>query len=341
MIEFVHNDAYKALQAMEDRSVDCIVTSPPYYGLRDYGNPGQIGLEETPEEFISKIVDVFREARRVLKDDGTLWVNIGDSYAAQAKDRTPEQAAKNSTINGGKFTQMQVLKQINKITGDLKPKDLIGIPWMLAFALRADGWYLRQDIIWHKPNPMPESVTDRCTKSHEYIFLLSKNKKYYFDADAIKVDAKNPQDDVRRKMQQKSSNKSMPNEFVNGVRPVKSGNKQRKQGIDRGCPEDNSSNVCSSVPWEGVKANKRSVWSITTKPFKEAHFATFPEDLVVDCIKAGCPEGGVVLDPFAGAGTTLMVAKKLNRNAIGIELNKDYIDIAVRRINNETGSLWD
>ncbi|MES3018185.1 MAG: site-specific DNA-methyltransferase [Bacteroidota bacterium] len=325
-INIIHNEScLSGLKMLADNSIDCCVTSPPYFGLRDYGTSEQIGLEETPELFVQQLVNVFSQVKRVLKTEGTLWLNIGDSYSGSGKGG-----------NNDMHTGRPLSSSGHKYSG-LKNKDLIGIPWMVAFALRANGWYLRQDIIWSKPNPMPESVTDRCTKAHEYIFLLSKSNKYYYDAESIKVVAKNPEDDLRRMRQQKSENKYAATETLNGLRPRKSGNKERKSGSDRGCPEGTGSNVCSSVPWEGTKANKRSVWTVTTKPFKEAHFATFPEDLIVDCIKAGCPENGIVLDPFMGAGTTALVAKKLNRNYIGYELNADYIKIAETRIFNSIG----
>lgn len=340
----------KGLARLPDQSVHCIVTSPPYFGLRDYGVEGQIGLEETPDQYVQKLVHVFREARRVLRDDGTVWLNLGDSYASSSKNRTEDQAIKNSTLQGSLKTQSQILKQQSKIVSGLKPKDLIGIPWRVAFALQADGWYLRQDIVWAKPNPMPESVTDRCTKSHEYIFLLSKSQRYYYDHVAIMQDVK--MSSVERLMQDvenqegnmkakaswngSSFDKGKTGEMMatrGGLR--KSGNKERK---DRpGAPENNGAHQKGSVPWEGMKANKRSVWTVTTKPFKEAHFATFPEDLIVDCIKAGCPEDGIVLDPFMGAGTTALVARKLNRNYVGFELNRSYIEIAEKRLQKELG----
>lgn len=370
----INTDCLTGLKQLPDNYVNCIVTSPPYYGLRDYGHPDQIGLEETPEQYINKMVMVFDECRRVLKTDGTLWLNTGDTYAGYWGQKYGQgQSLSGNRENNGSTTPCKKSPLFSKSKRNvqrygsgnipagngIKPKDLFGIPWMMAFALRSAGWYLRQDIIWHKPNPMPESVTDRCTKSHEYIFLLSKSPKYYYDAVAIMQDAKNPEDDYRRKMQQNDGNKSMPDEKKNGIRPKswngssfdngktgemkhtrggrKSGNKERKPGSERGCPEGTGSNVCGSVPWEGIKANKRSVWTVTTKPFKEAHFATFPEDLIVDCIKAGCPEGGIVLDPFMGAGTTAVVAKKLLRNYIGFELNPDYLKITDKRLYSEFG----
>lgn len=354
----------KRLQGLPDNCVNCIVTSPPYWGLRDYGVKGQIGLEKNPKEFIKKLVFIFRECKRVLKDDGTLWVNIGDSYAAAPKKRTSQQAARKSNLAGSNGTQISCKNQPNKITAGLKAKDLVGIPWMLAFALRTDGWYLRSDIIWAKPNPMPESVTDRPTKSHEYIFLLSKSSKYYYDADAIKVpvaeasvqrlsqdiENQNGSDRVPGKTNGKMKARASWNgsTFDTGKTGLmmetrggrKSGNKERKNGSERGCPETSRSNVCSSVPWGGFTANKRSVWIVPTQPFKEAHFATFPPDLIVDCIKAGCPVDGVVLDIFFGAGTTGVVAIKLQRNFIGIELNPAYIKIADKRLRDEHGMFY-
>lgn len=332
----IQGDCLETMKQIPDKSVNCCVTSPPYYGLRNYGHDGQIGVEKTPELFVKKLVDVFREVKRVLKNDGTLWLNLGDSYYDSGKGAgTHPETNSNWKQGTNKGTHT---KTIHKYKSDvLKPKDLIGIPWMVAFALRADGWWLRQDIIWSKPNPMPESVIDRCTKAHEYIFLISKSAKYYYNADAIKEIAKNHADDIRRMQQQTSGNKSNPTDLINGLRPRKSGNKKRLDGSHRGCPENSGSNVMSHVPWEGIKANKRSVWTVTAKPLKDAHFATFPEDLIVDCIKAGCPEDGIVLDPFMGAGTTALVARKLNRNFIGCELNPEYIKIAENRIKKQIG----
>lgn len=267
------------MQTLPDKSVNCCVTSPPYFGLRDYGHEGQIGLEETPNAFVKKMVEVFREVKRVLKDDGTLWLNIGDSYASYRDGKaTPDTTRGSSTgtlvAKGSAKNRMASTFQ----GSDVKHKDLIGIPWMLAFALRADGWYLRQDIIWHKPNPMPESVRDRCTKAHEYIFLLSKSQHYYFDNNAIKE----PVSDVE--------------------------NTETR--------------------------NRRSVWTVTTQPYKGAHFATYPPNLIRPCIMAGCPIDGTVLDPFGGSGTTAAVANEEGRNAILCELNPDYIPLIQERINN-------
>lgn len=360
MIELNHiyqGDALAVLQTLPDECVNCCVTSPPYYGLRDYGRVEQIGLEDSPELFIKNLVDVFREVRRVLKNDGTAWINIGDSYATNSGSYNSSAATgKSSYIS--KNTEGSILKRSRVING-LKSKDLIGIPWMLAFALRADGWYLRQDIIWHKPNPMPESVTDRCTKAHEYIFLLSKSAKYYFDQDAIRTPVKDGT--VLRLMQQvdkQAGSNRVPgktNGSMKAVGPgrlprngvdVRGGNQGSDAGIKayshRGNGDKKLTGHSGNFDKDGNligdgMANKKSVWSITTKPFKEAHFATFPEELPVDPIKAGCPEGGTVLDPFFGAGTTGLVARKLNRNFIGIELNPDYIKMADKRIRKQIG----
>jgi DNA modification methylase len=294
---------------LTDQSVHCIVTSPPYWGLRDYGVEGQLGLEKTPEEFIENMVKVFREAKRVLKDDGTLWVNIGDSYASVDKW---------GGSSGGKHAKglhgQSGIGRAKREYGELKPKDLVGIPWMLAFALRSDGWYLRQDIIWHKPNPMPESVIDRCTKAHEYIFHFSKNQKYFFDSNAIKTPS-----------------------IRSGEKSYHDFNNKKYEAIlhDRWKDQFDGRN------WGGGGvANKRSVWEIPTNSFKGAHFATFPVELPALCIKAGCPTDGLVLDPFIGAGTTAVAARKLNRNFIGLELNPDYIAIAERRLQKELGLFY-
>lgn len=333
-------DAKEVLKTFDPESVNCIVTSPPYFGLRDYGCVGQSGLEKTPEEYIKNMVLTLREAKGVLRNDGTLWLNIGDSYASGPRDRTPLQACANSTISGAMSTQMQSLKQINKITGVLKAKDLIGIPWMLAFALRADGWYLRQDIIWNKPNPMPESVTDRCTKSHEYIFLLSRSSVYYYDAEAIKTEIADTT--VKRLLQgiefQKGSDRvpGKTNGTMKAVGTLRKGYDHRGPG-DKILKGHSGNRDSEGTIIGGGLANKRSVWTVNTMPYSEAHFATFPERLITDCIKAGCPEGGIVLDPFMGAGTTALVARKLNRNFIGIELNPAYIKLAERRLQKELG----
>ena len=303
-------DCLEGLKQLPDNSINCCVTSPPYWGLRDYGVEGQLGLESTPEEYVAKMVEIFREVRRVLRDDGVVFLNLGDSYFGSSM------TGGTNSIESSAKRKGRMFKKPSNCTpkqgkNQLKPKDLVGIPWMVAFALRADGWYLRQDIIWHKPNPMPESVKDRCTKAHEYIFLLSKNRKYYFDNEAIKEPIK--EISIRRAEYGWDCDRpSTKNASMNGE-----GIHTKKMGTRFVNPDGR---------------NKRSVWTVTTKPFKEAHFATFPPDLPEICIKAGCPEGGTVLDPFAGAGTTLFVAEQLGRNSIGIELNPDYCEIIRRRM---------
>jgi DNA modification methylase len=284
------------MRTLTDNSVNCCVTSPPYFGLRDYGCDGQIGLEDSPEQFIARLVDVFREVKRVLNDDGTLWVNMGDSYAGGGGGNYNKTGI--SHAGGQHITNVRNKSSWLNSCG-LKPKDLIGIPWMLAFALRADGWYLRQDIIWHKPNPMPESVTDRCTKAHEYIFLLTKSPRYYFDHEAMK---------------EKSVSSGKPRQF----------GATKQEGTLR--------NDVGRVFEDNGLRNKRSVWSVNVKPYKEAHFATYPPELITPCILAGCPEGGTVIDPFGGSGTTAQIALQNKRNAILCELNPDYVKIIEKRL---------
>ncbi len=333
-------DCLEILKSISDNSIDCCVTSPPYYGLRDYGHSYQIGLEETPELYVQKLVEVFREVKRALKPEGTLWLNLGDSYAGSGKGTGGDyELSKKQHSNKGSNYQKDSKIKI-KFNDGCKPKDLIGIPWMVAFALRADGWWLRQDIIWHKPNPMPESVTDRCTKSHEYIFLMSKSAKYYYDAEAIKTDISDTT--IKRLMQDtrwQNGSDRVPGKINGNMKAVgelRKGYNHRGTGDKKLASHSGNYAEDGSIIGEGM-ANKKSVWTVTTKPFKEAHFATFPQDLIVDCIKAGCPENGIVLDPFIGAGTTGLVANKLNRNYLGIELNPKYIRIAEKRIFNEIG----
>ena len=335
-------DCLTVLRSMPDKSVQCCVTSPPYWGLRDYGTSQwvggnqncehgvrrwegdkqtqgaqsshaskrdrldrcvcecgavridrQFGLESTPEEYINNMVSIFREVRRVLRDDGTLWLNLGDSYAANRPGGQPTPT--NTRNKSGHYG-------VAKIPYGLKPKDLIGIPWRVAFALQADGWYLRSDIIWHKPNPMPESVKDRPTKAHEYIFLLSKSQKYYYDAEAIK------EPEVCGRMRGPANHPDTKSTNGNG------GLARRKSTGTR---------------------NKRTVWTVATKPFKGAHFATFPPELIEPCVLSGCPEGGVVLDPFSGAATTGIVVLKYGRKYVGIELNPEYVEMSKRRIMDD------
>lgn len=323
-------DSLQMLREVPDESVNCCVTSPPYYGLRDYGVDGQIGLESTPEQYIERLVAVFREVRRVLRDDGTLWLNLGDSYSGGSGCHAGGSDKQNSNIGAtNSFLP-------NKSGVGLKPKDLIGIPWMLAFALRADGWYLRQDIIWAKPNPMPESVRDRCTKSHEYIFLLTKSARYWYDADATKEPIADSTINDSRLFREGYETGRPERGFPGGashgsglLMPKRSGNKERKQ---RPCADVlNIDAQAGSIPLEGLTRNKRSVWVITPKPFKGAHFAVFPPEIPRVCISAGCPIGGTVIDPFAGSGTVGMVAEELGRDSILIELNSKYIDIIQQR----------
>jgi len=300
----IHADVLDGLAQIEDGTVHTCVTSPPYWGLRDYGTDGQIGLERTPEEYVARIVQVFREVRRVLRDDGTLWLNLGDSYASFRDSKaTPDTLRGGSTgtlVDKGKAANRS---SMNFRETAIKHKDLVGIPWRTAFALQSDGWYLRQDIIWAKPNPMPESVRDRCTKSHEYIFLLSKQARYYYDADAIAEQATDwgPRDRTDGKYHNEGT----------GLR------------VHTGLME--------SYPTR----NRRSVWTIATQPFPEAHFAVFPPKLVEPCILAGAPVGGLVLDPFCGTGTTGMVALRHGRRFVGIELNAEYVEMAHRRIQGD------
>jgi len=335
-------NALEILRSWPDELVHCVITSPPYWGLRDYGScdcahyrvfegdttnsaanyrsgrpspncpkcagtgkikgtEKQLGLEKAPDEYISRLVSIFREVRRVLRKDGTLWLVMGDCYmgsgvhAAHHKNPGISQSPKRGCTHGVPVTE------------GFKPKDLVGIPWMLAFALRDDGWWLRSDIVWHKPNPMPESVRDRPTKSHEYVFLLSKSKKYYYDQDAVREISKDPTD-----------------------------NRAAREKYGKGDPHISRLNPKTAKTYP--TRNLRDVWTVTTQPFPEAHFAVYPEKLIEPCIKAGAPEGGVVLDPFMGAGTTALVARKLGRRFLGIELNPEYIKMTEKRLNQ--GFLW-
>jgi DNA modification methylase len=328
------------LQALPSQSVHTCVTSPPYWGLRDYGIAGQLGLERSPAEYVQQITAVFREVRRVLRDDGTLWLNLGDSYASQGG--TGHQG-KHGQRHDRTHTQRQLLAAAGM--SDLKPKDLVGIPWRVAFALQEDGWYLRSDIIWSKPNPMPESVTDRPTKSHEYLFLLTKSEQYHYDAKAIAEPCNWNPDDTKMPDGWDTGPGSHGNYHragrEQGARVKRSGNNKRKSGTERGCPEGSGANVCGSVPWEGTTRNKRTVWTVATKPFSEAHFATYPPELIEPCILAGSPLGGTVLDPFFGAGTTGLVADRHGRHCIGIELNPEYVGIAERRLRKDAGLFAD
>lgn len=348
----IHADWIEGLKQLPDNSIDCVVTSPPYYGLRDYGVAGQIGLEETPEIFVQNLVNGFQHIKRVLKPQGTIWVNLGDSYAGGGGGNYNKNGI--SQAGGQHICNIRNKdKWLNSV--NLKPKDLIGIPWMVAFALRADGWYLRQDIIWHKPNPMPESVTDRCTKAHEYIFLLSKSQKYYFDAEAIKTELKaeayhmipkgwavgpgshDAKDHATTEGQKRKAKNLKEKNRPFGIVRDRLLNYDSKEKILRPDINRGQFNNEKDLPKPEQKANKRSVWTVNPMPYSEAHFATFPEKLITDCIKAGCPENGIVLDPFMGAGTTAIVARKLNRNYTGIELNAEYIQLTNKRLYKEFG----
>lgn len=298
-VSILVGDCVEQMKLLPSGSMQMCVTSPPYFGLRDYGVDGQIGRELTPDEFVSSLVIVFREVKRLLKDDGTLWLNIGDSYARTGgTDKKPSVSA---TVGSTRNTLKQNSdRKQNAASIGLKAKDLVGVPWMLAFALRADGWYLRQEIIWHKTNAMPESVKDRCVKAHEQIFLLTKKPKYYFDYDAVREPA------------------------VKGASGSKfNKGKTATHQLNRASEKDRA---------ETATRNKRSVWAIATQPFAEAHFATFPPSLIEPCILAGSRFGDTVLDPFGGAGTTGLVSQQHGRDAVLTELNPEYAEIARRRI---------
>jgi DNA modification methylase len=314
--EILTGDVRERLADVPDGSVRCCVTSPPYWGLRDYGHDGQIGLEQTPDQYVAEMVAVFREVRRTLTDDGTLWLNIGDSYASNPASGGRSQSA---SFHGSPSSESDHATPRRKYVrpDGLKPKDLVGIPWRLAFALQADGWWLRQDIIWHKPNPMPESVTDRCTKAHEYVFLLTKSAKYFYDVDALREPTVTAIDGRGSTAERKAAG-----------HPTRYGMANRGEGWAM---------PSISAPQGG--RNKRSVWSITTKPFKGAHFAVMPEALAEPCILAGSAPGDLVLDPFTGSGTTAVVALRHGRKFVGVELNDDYTQIAKDRITKELEAL--
>jgi len=328
-------DVLDVLATLPEESVHCVVTSPPYYALRDYGVPGQIGLEETPEQYIAKMVEVFRAVRRVLRDDGTLWLNIGDSYAGSGRGPSGSNGFQNAEqrqgFTGGTDPRGPRRNKTDAPEG-YKAKDLIGIPWMLAFALRADGWYLRSDIIWAKPNPMPESVTDRPTKAHEYLFLLSKSARYFYDAEAIREDGTT----------------TRPELLAFGDRPDVDypGHADRRRskkpdGWDTGAGGHGNHHRDGREHGEASEIrygrNRRTVWTIATEPYPEAHFATFPRKLVQPCILAGCPVGGTVLDPFGGSGTTAEVALEYGRRAILVELKPEYVELQKKRLEPVAG----
>jgi DNA modification methylase len=305
----VVGDNRNTLKSLESGSIQTCITSPPYWGLRDYGEDDQIGLEQTPAEYVEELCKVFDEVWRVLADDGTLWLNLGDSYAAMRDSKATPDSLRNG--DGTKVGTAANRNPANLREAGLKHKDLVGIPWRVAFALQERGWYLRQDIIWAKPNPMPESVTDRCTKSHEYIFLLTKQPKYYFDHEAIKEKAKTEPQARDKNAEGYQADYTKGDRFSAGMRVF---------GAD------------------GMR-NKRDVWTVNTSRFKGAHFATYPPQLVEPCVLAGSREGDWVLDPFNGSGTTGVVALAHNRNYVGLELNPDYADLAVTRISDSVGMM--
>jgi DNA modification methylase len=316
MVTILTGDCREVLKTLPDASVNCCVTSPPYWGLRDYGHAGQIGLERTPEEYVAALVAVFREVRRVLREDGTLWLNLGDSYASGKGTCFNPGGGESSLGKDRKQAGVHPLDRGNKSTlaaVGLKPKDLVGIPWRVAFALQADGWWLRSDIVWAKPNPMPESVTDRPTKSHEYLFLLAKSDRYYYDAKAIMEPAQYGEQHAN-KATSWGTNRKHPN---------------KANVADYAFCGDN--HTTSKMEDGSYGRNKRDVWTVATQPYSGAHFATFPPALIVPCILAGCPEGGTVLDPFGGSGTTADVASGNGRKAVVIELNPEYVKLAQDR----------
>ncbi|MEA9885970.1 site-specific DNA-methyltransferase [Xanthomonas campestris pv. raphani] len=316
-------DCLSILPTLANASVQTCITSPPYYGLRDYGMASQIGLEETPAAYVARLVAVFEEVRRVLRDDGTLWLNLGDSYASK-----PNGSIGATALQGGLSPHVSVrqahARRSSKVPEGLKHKDLVGIPWRVAFALQEAGWYLRQDIIWSKPNPMPESVGDRCTKAHEYLFLLSKSPRYYFDQGAIREQATGSAikaDGTRSRRDSFARAGAVAEHVLPGQQ---SAQHREARGLDA---------------FDIDTRNKRSVWTVATKPFREAHFATFPEQLIEPCVLAGAPACGVVLDPFMGAGTTAVVAERLGRRWLGVELNPEYADIAQERLRGISAGL--
>jgi DNA modification methylase len=330
-------DVRERLAELADGSVQTCVTSPPYWGLRDYGHAGQIGLEKTPEQYVAELVAVFREVRRVLRPDGTLWLNLGDSYCSQGgshdgrEDNQPNVGAARAWRNGsgradGMVDERGQRNRNGNTVENLKPKDLVGIPWRVAFALQADGWYLRSEIIWAKPNPMPESVTDRPTKSHEQIFLLSKSARYYYDAEAIKEPAADPDRETRCE----------GDNAYRGQAAIRAQGKTRRHRMPDGPtvhgnkPGRDDGGAACNKPGQ-IFRNKRDVWTIATTSYSGAHFATFPPALIQPCILAGCPVGGTVLDPFGGSGTTGQVAAGNARNAVLIELNTEYTKLAQDR----------
>ncbi len=349
MIEVLEGDCRAVMATMPEASVDCIVTSPPYFGLRDYGIPasvwadgwtGCLGLEPSPDMFVAHMVEVFAAAWRVLKPQGTLWLNMGDSYATKGG---PGWQGKNGIRADRRFTgtrnTVAMREQSRTAFDGYKPKDLMGVPWMLAFALRADGWWLRQEIIWHKPNPMPESIKDRCTKAHEHLFLLAKSELYFYDADAI---AEPVSENTHARYAANGGAPPTGAAWGVGDEPrtavelsamkTQKGRKRAKAGSGI----KNNESFDKAMKDVVTIRNKRSVWSVVSEPFSGAHFATFPPKLIEPCILAGCPENGTVLDPFGGAGTTGLVADRNHRNAVLIEIGPQYAEMARARIRNES-----
>jgi DNA modification methylase len=326
----LQGDWLGVLKTLPDESINCVVTSPPYWGLRDYGVNGQLGLEPSPYEYVSNLVDGFEEIRRVLRPDGTIWLNLGDCYCSTSPGTMPDVTHQDGTLEGTKRAK-KVRRRLQP--EGIKPKDLVGIPWRVAFAFQNYGWYLRSDIIWHKPNPMPESVRDRPTKSHEYLFLLSKSEKYYFDVKAYAEPCRESNADRPRMGQgektiyrQKRKTMPMPAGWATG--------KGKHTAVSH-CRPDVWKKTGLTVPQKVATTetrNRRTVWTIPIQPYKGSHFATYPIRLIEPCILAGCPEGGIVFDPFMGAGTTAIAAVKHGRNYLGIELNPEYINLANQRI---------
>lgn len=319
--EIRQGDALERLREMADETVQCCVTSPPYFGLRDYGEAGQLGLEATPDEYVAALVAVMGEVRRVLRADGTLWLNLGDTYAMRAQGASQTNGSHDGVV--GRAARPSPRR---RMSGDLKNKDLIGIPWMVAFALRADGWYLRSDVIWAKPNPMPESVTDRPTRSHEYLFLLTKSARYFYDHEAIKEGAtfSGPNGAQHSPYGQGFTRRSKQAEYADQPGSVS----RRGTGFNERWDETEADRP--------LTRNKRSVWTVATKPYAAAHFATFPPKLIEPCVLAGSAPDDLVLDPFAGAGTTGLVALRHDRCFVGIELNPAYCELARRRIRDDS-----
>lgn len=335
-VSILTGDALELLRTLPDGMAQCCVTSPPYFGLRDYGVAGQIGMEETPDAFVARLVEVFREVRRVLRNDGTLWLNIGDTYAgswgAQSKRLTPQQQGwKNGVENMPKMAR----RMGSVRAAGVKPKDLFGIPWMLAFALRADGWWLRSDIIWHKPNPMPESIVDRPTSAHEHVFLLSKSSRYFYDAAALREPVSESTNARLSQDVQAQVGSIRANGGARAEKPMKAVGRK----FDPGAGNKNNPSFDAAMAIMPSERNSRNVWTIASQPYSGAHFATMPPALAARCIKGGSRPGGMVLDPFGGAGTTGLAADRLGRRATLLELNPEYAELARSRINAEATLL--